>query len=201
MIKKKIRFISIILILLCVSCSESDNPLTLPKPVIHYPTSPGFVTGEVSVEFQDSVNAVFIRSFINDFKLTPINITADSSFSVWIQVDSGQVNNYFHQIQQDTAVVRADLRNYNLGDPQKLYIIAYFKGTVKINYALSLIHSIGGISWKATNISMRLALIGVPIGQEQFWASVFMRFSFVKNAVLLYIEYIFDVNNSSGHGP
>jgi hypothetical protein len=157
--------------------------------------------GQVMVEFQDSVNYLFIRSFINEFKLTPIIINADSSFSMWIQVDSGQVNNYLTRLQQDTAVVRADQRDYYQGDPQKVYILSYFKGTVKINYALALIHSIGGISWKATTISERFALIGVPIGQEQFWASVFLRFSFVKNAKLLYILYAFDQNNTPGYKP
>jgi len=143
--------------------------------------------GEVSVEFQDSVNAVFIRSFINEFKLTPINITADSLFHFWIQVDSGQVNNYLTRLQQDTAVVSVDQRYYYLGDPQKVYLYAYFRGTVNVNYALALIHSIKGISWKATIISPRSALIGVPIGQEQQWITVFQKYTFVKNADLLYI--------------
>ena len=89
----KICFISIIFIFTAISCSDSDNPLLIPKPIIHLPESQGgYIPGEVVVEFQDSVDHKFISSFINKFKLTPIDINADSVFSMWIQVDSGDVN-------------------------------------------------------------------------------------------------------------
>jgi hypothetical protein len=195
---KKLWFISIILILLFISCSESDNPLVISKPIIHFPVSQvSYLPGEVEVEFQDSVDHEFISSFINKYKLTPIDIYADSVFSMWIQVDSGDVNYYINRLQQDTAVSWAKQRGYSQGDPKKSYILAYFKGTVKINYALSLIHSINGLSWMETFISTRSALIGVPIGEEQYWISFFVKFSFVKSAGLNYMPILVDLIHSA----
>lgn len=188
-------FISILLIFTAISCSDSDNPLILPQPITKLPggSQNSYVPGHVIVEFQDSVDHVFIGSFINKYKLTPINIYADSVFSMWIQVDSGDVNYYINRLQQDTAVSWAKQRGYSQGDPKKSYILANFKGTVKINYALSLIHSINGLSWMETFLSTRLALIGVPIGEEQYWISFFVKFSFVKSAGLNHIATLADL--------
>jgi hypothetical protein len=177
-----------------LSCNDIGEPRPETNPLIPIkpPNTPGrpiYAAGQVAVGFVDSVNYPFIFSFINGLNLTPININADSSFSVWIQVDSGKVSDLLARLQQDSAIAWADQRGYPMddGDPQKEYLLAHFRGTVTVDYALALIRSIPGISWKKTLFSSRSALIGVPVGQETRWVDSLKTFSFVRWAELNYI--------------
>jgi hypothetical protein len=126
-------------------------------------------------------------SFIDALRLEPINIYADSSFTVWIQVDSGRVDQHLARLQQDSAVVWADQRGYEGGDPQKSYLLASFRGTVREAYALALITSIEGLSWKKTLVSPRIALIKVDVGQERQWVDSLQTYPFILWAELDYI--------------
>jgi hypothetical protein len=186
MVNYKIYFIALLIIIICCSCSGTNNPIE-PIALIEYRA------GEVIVGFPESVDYKFIRSFINELKLTALSISADSSFAMWIQVDSGQIQNHMYRLQQDTAVAWADQRGYPFDldrDPSKNYILTQFRGTIKINYALSLIQSIAGLSWKKTLLPGRSALIGVPIGKELFWINVLKKYSFVKYAELNSITHV-----------
>jgi hypothetical protein len=180
-----------------LSCNDIGEPKPETNPIkpIKPPNTPGepiYAPGQVVVGFADSVNYPFIFSFIKGLNLTPINIDADSSFSVWIQVDSGRVSDLLGRLQQDSAVAWADQRGYPMddGDPQKEYLLAHFRGTVNVDYALALIRSVPGISWKKTLFSSRSAVIGVPVGQETRWVDSLKTFSFVRWAELNHIVWI-----------
>jgi len=180
---KSASFFLIILTSLALSCSDLGDPKLYSNPT-GPPDSLNYVPGRVIVGFVASVNFQFIASFISGLNLEPLNIQADSAFSVWIQVDSGEVNQYLVKLQQDSAVLWADQRGYEGGDPQKSYLLARFRGTVKPEYALALINSVGGISWKRTVFSPRSALIKVQIGQEQQWIDSLKTYPFVTWAEL-----------------
>jgi hypothetical protein len=172
---------------------SETNPIRPPST----PNPPGsltYVPGQVVVGFVDSVKYYFILSFINGLNLTPMNIDADSSFGVWIQVDSGKVSDFLARLQRDSAIAWADQRGYPMGDgdPQKEYLLAHFRGTVTVDYALALIHSIPGISWKMTLLSPPSAVVRVPIGQEARWIDSLKTFSFVRWADLNHIAWITD---------
>ena len=182
---KSASFFLIILTSLALSCSDLGDPKLYSNPT-GPPDSLNYVPGRVIVGFVASVNFQFIASFISGLNLEPLNIQADSAFSVWIQVDSGEVNQYLVKLQQDSAVLWADQRGYEGGDPQKSYLLARFRGTVKPEYAVALINSIVGISWKRTVFSPRSALIKVQIGQEQQWIDSLKTYPFVTWAELDY---------------
>jgi hypothetical protein len=181
-------FFLIILTSFGLSCSDLGDPKRYTNP-IGLPDSLNYVPGRVIVGFVDSVNFQFIASFISGLNLEPINIQADSAFSVWIQVESGDVNQHLARLQQDSAVLWADQRGYEGGDPEKSYLLARFRGTVKPEYAVALINSVGGLSWKRTIFSPRSALIKVQIGREQQWIDSLKTYPFVRWAELDYFTY------------
>lgn len=156
-----------------------------PPPIDQY-----YVPGEVVVGFADSLNYTFINSFVTSLNLTPIDIAADSSFSVWIQVDSGQVSDHITRLEADSAVAWAQQRGYPFDDrdTQKAYIIARFRGTVSETYAIALIENIHGLTWKSTLFSPRWAVIAVPIGHEQQWIDILEQYPCVQYAELNYIS-------------
>lgn len=187
----------IFIALMLLSCNDIGEPTSEANPITpirppNTPVGPLYVPGQVVVGFVDSVNYPFILSFINGLSLRPININADSSFSMWIQVDSGRVSDFLARLQRDSAIVWADQGGYPMddGDLQKAYLLAHFQGTVTVEYALALIRSIPGISWKKTLLSSRTAVVGVPVGQETRWVDSLKTFSFVRWAELNHIIWI-----------
>ena len=182
---KPASFFLITLTSFALSCSDLGDPKRYTSPT--GPPDPlNHVPGRVIVGFVTSVDFQFIASFISELNLEPLNIQADSAFSVWIQVDLGDVNQYLAKLEQDSAVLWADQRGYEGGDPQKSYLLARFRGTVKPEYAVALINSIVGISWKRTVFSPRSALIKVQIGREQQWIDSLKTYPFVTWAELDY---------------
>jgi hypothetical protein len=176
---------------LTISC---DNPEDPNKGTDHNRPvgNPEYAPGQVVASFNDTTDYGFIRSFFTNIHLSPISINADSTVSVWIQVDSGNVNDYLTRLQHDSTVSWADHRGYPLsdGDASKAYILVQFKNTIKINYAQSLIQSINGISWKKLLISPRSALLEVPIGQENKWIDSLKTYTFIRYAELNYIAHL-----------
>ena len=177
--------------LLTISCNDAGdshretNPITPVGRTMFFP-------GHVAIGFVDSTNYPFIFSFIKGLNLTPIEIYADSSFSMWVQVDSGSVAELLSRLQKDSAVAWADRRGFECGDPLKAYLLVHFRGTVKFAYGMALIESLHGSSWKSTIQSPRCALLGVEIGSEQVWRDSLKTFPFVRWAELDYIVHVVD---------
>src|SRR5206468_773255 len=102
-----------------------DSNPTGPPPSLNYRP------GRVAAGFIDTVNYGFISSFIHGLGLEPINIYADSSFSMFVQVDSGNVIQYLQMLLRDSAVAWARETGFrpNRGDPNKDYFLVHFNGT------------------------------------------------------------------------
>lgn len=172
--------------LLLISCKSARNSIPIFNP-IEPPAEQIYVPGEVAVGFVDTINYAFIVSFVRSLKLEPIEIDADSAFSMWMRVDSGNVTDVITRLQQDPAVAWAQQRGYEGGDPQKAYLLAHFLGTVDTTYALELIGSIKGVSWVQTIHPPRIASIKVPEGQEIAWIAYLETYPFVRWAELNYL--------------
>ena len=174
-----------------VSCGDLGEPKRDTNP-ISPPSSLNYVPGRVAIGFVDSVNYAFIASFISGLSLEPLSIYADSSFSMFVQVDSGNVIYHLERLQQDSAVAWAQQTGFppNGGDPMKHYLLVHFHGTVTFEYALALIRSIAGISWKSTLQTSRSALVKVEVGQEHQWIDSLKTYPFVRWADLDYIVQI-----------
>jgi len=182
-------YLVLILVLLIVSCKDAGDSPQASNP--NEPIQTGkYVPGHVSVGFIDSVNYSFISNFFQTLNLEPTNIYADSSFGVWIRMDSGNVSHLVARLEQDSAIMWADQRGYEGGDPLKAYLLIQFRGTVGPDYALQLIRSIQGISWQKIVMSSRMAFIKVEIGQENRWIDSLKTYPFVTWAELDYIIHV-----------
>jgi hypothetical protein len=183
--------------LLLYCCNDIGSPVQETSPIappvvppVVPPVGPNYVPGQVVIGFVDSVNYSFIVSFVASLELTPISIHADSAFTMWIQVDSGEVNTHIATLLLDPTVVWAEQRGFDGGDPDKAYIIVRFRGLTTTDRALALIASIHGLSWKKTLPDPRTALVRVKVGQEQQWIDTLKTLPFVKWADFNHLVYV-----------
>ena len=191
--KKQIIFI-ILITCLVISCSKSEiptNPSEIDEGLVVPLVS---VPGQVSVGFADSVNYVFINSFLKELDLTPIHISADSSFTFWVQVDSGETNKQLSLLLQNPKIAWADQRGYPFEDRdiQKEYILIHFSGEISVKDAHNIINSTKGLKWKKTLVPPRSARIKVTIGSEKQWIDSLKKYSFVSWADITHVTRISD---------
>ena len=183
----------VLLAMIGLSCTDAGNPVQEASPGEHLffpPGGPNYVSGEVILSFNDSVNYSFIVLFFSRLNLEPVFINADSAFTMWIQVDSGEVAAQVARLLLDSTVIWAEQTGFDGGDPDKPYILAHFRGITTTDRARALIGSIGGLSWKQTMVSMRLAVAKVEVGQEQHWVDSLKVMPAVKWAELVQIIYV-----------
>lgn len=182
-------WVTLIIIFMLSSCGNSNDPYEIDNFDQHETYKPG----EIVVGLQDTVDSKFINSVINNLNLKTIKISADSSFSMWCQVDSGIVENHIITLENDTAVAWADRRGCSqCNDQRKEHILIHFFGFIDTIYARSLISTNTGLSWESTIFPPRHAVIGVPVGKEEYWINIFKSYSFVRYAELNHIAYLFD---------
>ena len=178
-----------ILATLNFACRDSGNPV-LPESLVEQipidpPGDPGLVPGLVSFGFSDTVKLPFVETFLANLGLTVLNLHADSAFTMWIQVDSGKVDEKISALLLDSTVAWAEQRGYDGGDPEKEYIIVRFNGTSSIENALGLIASLPGVSWKKTIASPWWVVVAVEIGTERQWINTLKAYTF-----LIWVEVI-----------
>jgi len=149
------------------------------------------------LSFIDSVDYPYIVSFFSRLNLEPVFISADSAFTMWIQVDSGEVPTQIARLLLDSTIVWAEQTGFDGGDPDKAYIIAHFRGITTIDRARALIASMDGLSWKQTKVITRLAVARVEVGQEQHWVDSLKVMPAVKWADLVRIIYIAAQNDKA----
>jgi hypothetical protein len=146
-------------------------------------TDPGasrFIPGRVVVLFVDTSDYRFISAFVNSLHLVPQSITADSSFSVKVQIDSGTVPIHMERLENDTAVAWVQEYGFDGQDLKKHYLQVHFKGSVTIEYARALVASIHELRWlELFPPSLRMAVIRVPDGEERAWIEKIRKYPFV----------------------
>jgi len=171
-----------------VSCSNSTNPVNsnIDNGEI-IPFLP--VPGQVAAGFADTSNYSSIEFFLQQLKLTVVSIDADSSFTFWVQVYSGEIDKHLEWLSQNREIAWAQQSGYSK-DPQKEYIILHFMAGTSVEFAKNLINSKKGLKVKDTICSPRSGVVEVKIGTEQQWIDSLKTFSFVKWAEQNYVTHI-----------
>jgi len=171
-----------------VSCSDSINPTSSNIDnggIIAYLPVPG----QVVAGFADTSNYSSIVFFLQQLKLTVVSIDADSSFTFWVQVYSGEIDKHLEWLSQNTEIAWAQQSGYSK-DPQKEYIILHFMAGLSVEFARNLINSKEGLKVKETIYSTKMGVVKVKIGAEQQWIDSLKTFSFVKWAEQNYATHI-----------
>ncbi|GBD88320.1 hypothetical protein BMS3Abin03_02255 [bacterium BMS3Abin03] len=187
MIKAQIipSLIFTVFILQLISCTDADKIVSVNMPL-------EFVPGQVVVGFEDSVSLHSADEFIYNLGFTSDTMYFDSSFSVWVRVDSGKAIDYENIILQITGVCAAFERTYPYDDidSTKSYLLVCFDGTVDTVFAKDRIESVPNLIVSRVLMHSKMSLINVPVGREIFWRDSLRTLSIIKWAELNYIAHI-----------
>ena len=190
---KKILFNVILVLsslLSVIGCKGKATELVSPKQGNNPQNNSNYYyPGEVFAGFVDSVSYGFAISFLKENSIEPISMDFDSSFSIWLQIDKGEPNEYIKIISQESSVSWIEIAGYPFDDvsPNKQYLLAHFNGSISQDSIKYYIKSLKNLTIKSVVIPPKIALLKVEVGKEMIWVDSLKKYDFIKYAELNYI--------------